>query len=95
VVFGTVISGLDVLEQILASNVEGTDGLGGSPNPAVTITSVVIGEGRLVGSTTTTVNPATSTPVPSSTPASSSTSSSTVDPSVSTPQSTVSTSIPA
>jgi len=92
VVFGKVMTGLDILESILASNVEGTDGLGGSPNPPVTITSVVIGEGRLV-STTTTVNPATSTPTstsgpsstptstpPSSTPASST--SSTVDPSV-------------
>jgi cyclophilin family peptidyl-prolyl cis-trans isomerase len=106
VVFGSVMTGLDVLEQILASNVEGTDGLGGSPNPPVTVTSVVIGEGRLVGSTTTSVNPSTSTPVPSSTPSStpvpsststpaSSSTSSTVDPSVSTPQSTVSTSIPA
>ena len=96
VVFGTVTQGLDVLQKILASNVEGNSGLGGSPNPAVTITSIVIGEAQLVnGATTTTVSPSASTPVPSSSSSSSSTSSSTVDPSVSTPQSTASTSIPA
>lgn len=95
VVFGTVITGLDVLEKILATNVEGTSGLGGAPNPPVTVTSVVIGQGRLVTSTTTTVNPNTSTPVPPSTPSSTVDSSSTVDPSVSTPLSTASTSIPA
>ncbi len=101
VVFGTVISGMDILEQILASNVEGTGGLGGSPNPAVTVTSVVIGQASLANGTSTTVSPSASTPVPSSTPLSSTppsstAPSSTVDPSVSTPDPPPSsTSIPA
>jgi cyclophilin family peptidyl-prolyl cis-trans isomerase len=51
VVFGTVTSGLDVLEQILASNVDGSGGLGGSPNPPVTVTSITIGEASLVQGT--------------------------------------------
>jgi peptidyl-prolyl cis-trans isomerase A (cyclophilin A) len=46
--FGTVISGLDVLQKILASNVPGTGGLGGAPSPAVTVNSVTIGRASLV-----------------------------------------------
>lgn len=46
--FGTVISGLDVLQKILASNVPGTGGQGGAPNPAVTVNSVTIGQASLV-----------------------------------------------
>jgi cyclophilin family peptidyl-prolyl cis-trans isomerase len=42
VVFGTVTQGLDVLQKILASNVEGTGGLGGAPSPEVTVTGVTI-----------------------------------------------------
>ena len=48
VVFGNVLSGLDVLQQILATNVAGSGGLGGSPNPPVTINSVNIGVASLV-----------------------------------------------
>ncbi|MGZ4710979.1 MAG: peptidylprolyl isomerase [Acidimicrobiales bacterium] len=102
VVFGDVTSGLDVLEKILASNVDGSGGLGGSPNPPVTVTSIIIGEANLVSGSSTTSTPTSSTPssstVPSSTSStvpSSTSSSSTVDPSSSTPSSTASTSIPA
>ena len=48
VVFGTVTSGLDVLQKILASNVDQAGGLGGAPNPTVIINSVTIGEATLV-----------------------------------------------
>jgi cyclophilin family peptidyl-prolyl cis-trans isomerase len=48
VVFGSVISGQDVLDQILASNVDQPGGLGGAPNPPVTINSVTIGSVSLV-----------------------------------------------
>lgn len=58
VVFGNVTSGLDILTKILASNVDGSGGLGGAPSPAVTVTSIVIGEANLVTSSTTT-QPAT------------------------------------
>ena len=96
VVFGTVISGMDILEQILASNVEGTGGLGGAPNPPVYVTSVVIGQASLANGSSSTVSPSSSTPVPSSTVPASSVPSSTVDPSVSTPDPPPSsTSIPA
>ena len=93
VVFGEVISGLDVLQQILATNVEGSGGLGGSPNPPVTVTSIVIGEASLVDGSSTTTVPAD--PPNTATTLAPATSSTTIDPSVSTPQSTSSTSIPA
>jgi cyclophilin family peptidyl-prolyl cis-trans isomerase len=48
VAFGTVTSGLDVLQKILASNVQGTGGLGGAPDPPVTVNSVTIGKASLV-----------------------------------------------
>jgi cyclophilin family peptidyl-prolyl cis-trans isomerase len=62
VVFGTVSEGLDVLQKILATNVEGSGGLGGSPNPPVTITQVIIGRATLTNNST---SPTTATPAPS------------------------------
>ena len=51
--FGTVTKGLDVLQAILATNVDsGT--LGGAPSPEVTVKSVTIGEASIVGGTGTT-----------------------------------------
>jgi peptidyl-prolyl cis-trans isomerase B (cyclophilin B) len=47
VVFGTVTEGLDVLQKVLASNVDAGD-LGGAPSPEVTVNSVVIGQASLV-----------------------------------------------
>jgi peptidyl-prolyl cis-trans isomerase B (cyclophilin B) len=67
VVFGTVTAGLEILQQILASNVEGTDGLGGSPEPAVVINSITIGEASLVDDATTTLPTSTTSSPASST----------------------------
>ena len=50
VVFGTVTKGLDVLQAILATNVE-SGGLGGAPSPEVTVKSVTIGEASIASST--------------------------------------------
>jgi cyclophilin family peptidyl-prolyl cis-trans isomerase len=45
VVFGQVVEGLDVLEQVLASHEDQPDNpLGGAPNPEVTVTSVTVSE---------------------------------------------------
>jgi len=49
VVFGTVTSGLDVLQQILATNVAQASG-SGAPNPPVTINHVTVGQASLVPS---------------------------------------------
>ncbi len=105
VVFGNITTGLDVLQKILASNVEGSGGLGGSPNPPVTVISVSIEEASVVPGSSTPGTPTSSgaasssvpdtATVPSSTSTSSGAASSTVDPSVSTPQSTSSTKVPA
>lgn len=51
VVFGTVTKGLDVLQKILASNVDQGGGLGGAPSPVVTVNSIIIGEATVVGGT--------------------------------------------
>ena len=48
VVFGNVTSGMDVLQKVLASNVDSGGSLGGSPNPPVTINSVTINVASLV-----------------------------------------------
>ncbi len=50
VVFGTVTKGLDVLQAILATNVD-SGSLGGAPSPAVTVKSVTIGEASIASST--------------------------------------------
>jgi peptidylprolyl isomerase len=47
VVFGTVTQGLDVLQQVLATNVD-SGNLGGAPSPEVTVISVTIGQASLV-----------------------------------------------
>ena len=51
VVFGTVTKGLDILQSILASNVDQPGGLGGAPSPEVTIKSVIIEKAPVVGGT--------------------------------------------
>jgi len=51
VVFGTVTKGLDILQAVLATNVDQPGGLGGAPSPEVTIKSVTIGVASIVART--------------------------------------------
>lgn len=58
VVFGNVTEGLDVLQKVLATNVDTGGGLGGAPNPPVTVNSVTIAESNTPATPAPTAPPA-------------------------------------